>query len=364
MKITRANTIVAGIALGALIAGSTPGAYAASAQVSEVVKQVSVGSRPASVGDTVSGNTSLKTGTKSRAELTFKDETLLRIGSNTIFAFNRAGRAGKNFTLTHGTALVSAPDKHNGVRVNCGGVTAAVTGSLSTIVNTAVGVAFFAALGNNSFIFPNGDVISVPPFNFGWLKKEFDADGNLLPFTAADVVLIPYDADTQLNTSLLGQDLPPSVLDRLEQEKVRQYRAGLLQDQPGTEDQNRDPNAGPQDRRDTEQCVDISRMSFPNGKGNEKKKKGFLGRLFGGKNKGNKAEIIIIENGKGDPAESFSICREVGSHTPEYCEFVYPSARNETGADCVCPEGYRMVPADYLERGVSGDYICIPDYRD
>ena len=71
----------------ALLVAAHPAAAASSAEVSEIVKDVSISGRQASLGDTLSGNTALKTGTRSRAELTFEDTTLLRVGSNTVFSF-------------------------------------------------------------------------------------------------------------------------------------------------------------------------------------------------------------------------------------------------------------------------------------
>ncbi|MEO6053262.1 MAG: hypothetical protein ABIP97_04550, partial [Chthoniobacterales bacterium] len=40
---------------------------------------------PASIGSTIHGSTGVKTGAGSRAELTFNDQTLARLGANTLF---------------------------------------------------------------------------------------------------------------------------------------------------------------------------------------------------------------------------------------------------------------------------------------
>src|ERR1700739_1357113 len=49
--------------------------------------------RPAAVNDKVNEGTALRTGIDSRSELTFADLTITRLGANTIFSFNKAGRS-------------------------------------------------------------------------------------------------------------------------------------------------------------------------------------------------------------------------------------------------------------------------------
>jgi hypothetical protein len=48
--------------------------------------------RPASVSDEVRDGTAVSTGVELRAELTFTDATLVRLGANTIFSFNEGTR--------------------------------------------------------------------------------------------------------------------------------------------------------------------------------------------------------------------------------------------------------------------------------
>src|SRR5262249_52277985 len=49
--------------------------------------------RPAAIDDKIDEDTSLRTGNDSRSELAFTDLTLTRLGSNTIFSVNKAGRS-------------------------------------------------------------------------------------------------------------------------------------------------------------------------------------------------------------------------------------------------------------------------------
>lgn len=48
--------------------------------------------RPAVIDDKVDEGTALRTGDHSRSQLTFTDLTIRRLGANTVFSFNKAGR--------------------------------------------------------------------------------------------------------------------------------------------------------------------------------------------------------------------------------------------------------------------------------
>ena len=67
------------------------------ARVTQVIRDVRLlashaGPRPASVNDSVREDTAVRTGGDSRAELTFTDQTLTRLGANTIFSFSEGAR--------------------------------------------------------------------------------------------------------------------------------------------------------------------------------------------------------------------------------------------------------------------------------
>jgi ferric-dicitrate binding protein FerR (iron transport regulator) len=100
------------------------------AEVTRTVNLVSLllemKSRPATLGDVVSGKTALKTGSDSRAELRFPDLTITRVGSNALFRFLAGGR---EMTLDGGTMLFSSPKGAGGGKVQAGAITAAVTGT-------------------------------------------------------------------------------------------------------------------------------------------------------------------------------------------------------------------------------------------
>jgi hypothetical protein len=102
------------------------------AKVTQIVREVKYlapnsSSRTAKIGDLVTGQTSLATGNKSRAELTFEDNTLLRLGANTTFNI-RAGS--REIALKRGSVLLQTAPGSSGVNIRSGSVTAAITGSL------------------------------------------------------------------------------------------------------------------------------------------------------------------------------------------------------------------------------------------
>lgn len=101
------------------------------ATLTRVIKTVEVlppGKKPepASLGQLVQGDTGVQTGTQSRAELTFPDETLIRIGANTLFHFNKGTR---QVDLENGTILLSVPKGAGGATLRTTPVTAAITGT-------------------------------------------------------------------------------------------------------------------------------------------------------------------------------------------------------------------------------------------
>src|SRR5438477_27815 len=93
---------------------SSPSANAAAlqrARVTIVIKDVRLlasqaAARAANVNDAITTGTAVWTGTDSRAELTFPDLTITRLGANTVFSFNEGTR---NLDLGSGAILVQVP---------------------------------------------------------------------------------------------------------------------------------------------------------------------------------------------------------------------------------------------------------------
>ncbi len=122
-------TITASLATwfpGQLNAGSTN-----EARVTRVKSQVQLADsktsvRRACINDFVHEETVVRTGNESRAELTFSDETVVRLAAHTAFDFNRGTRG---LNLKDGAVLVQTPKEANGATIHAGSVAAAVAGT-------------------------------------------------------------------------------------------------------------------------------------------------------------------------------------------------------------------------------------------
>ena len=104
-----------------------------SAKITQAVKDVKVyqgksEGRAATIGETIDKSSSVTTGRRSRAELTFQDKTITRLGQNSIFSFRKGGR---DVELKRGTILLQVPKGAGGATIRTATVTAAITGTTS-----------------------------------------------------------------------------------------------------------------------------------------------------------------------------------------------------------------------------------------
>jgi len=125
--------LAAGLALDA--AGA---AVLTRAEVSHIQNDVQIvtpdaAPRPAKVRDAIQGRTGVRTGAESRAELTFEDSTLARLGANTLFRFEQGTR---DLELDRGTLLLQVPKGAGGAKIKTAAVTAAITGTTVMIEYT------------------------------------------------------------------------------------------------------------------------------------------------------------------------------------------------------------------------------------
>ena len=114
-----------------LACSSATGAVMKQATISRAVNSVEIlppggSARPAQPGATLTGGQSLQTGLKSRAELTFPDKTLLRIGASSVFSFENGTR---EIDLQSGTLLLQVPKNAGGATIQAATVTAIITGT-------------------------------------------------------------------------------------------------------------------------------------------------------------------------------------------------------------------------------------------
>jgi hypothetical protein len=82
--------------------------------------------RVAALNDKVGEDTGLKTGENSRSELTFADLTITRLGANTVFSFNRAGRSVR---LDSGAILLYVKKNSGGAEISTKAVSVGITGT-------------------------------------------------------------------------------------------------------------------------------------------------------------------------------------------------------------------------------------------
>src|SRR6266487_749714 len=217
------------------------------ARVSQVIQDVRVlethgAPRPAAVNDKVTQGMGVRTGVESRAELTFTDLTITRLGANTVFSFKQGAR---EVDLTSGAVLLQIPPKAPAVKVSTSAVTAAITGG-TALFATGPPTKFMVLEGIGTF-YPTGHPERAATINGGEMMT-MTADGRMTKPEKFDVKLV-------LKTSRLIKDFPPLenmplVMAVVDLQLAEQLLAGLnsqvlsrnLVDLIGTTDQNANAN--------------------------------------------------------------------------------------------------------------------------
>ncbi|PYS56194.1 MAG: hypothetical protein DMF76_25350 [Acidobacteria bacterium] len=85
-----------------------------------------VAARPAHLNDNVMDGSAVHTGADSRAELTFADLTITRVGANSIFSFDQEGR---NLNVESGAILLRVPKGSGGAHIRSSALTVGITGT-------------------------------------------------------------------------------------------------------------------------------------------------------------------------------------------------------------------------------------------
>lgn len=101
------------------------------ANVTAAVNEVQIypgssASHLATIGEKVATPSSVQTGRRARTELTFNDNTITRLGQNSVFSFREGGR---NVELKQGSVLLQVPKDAGGATIRTATVTAAITGT-------------------------------------------------------------------------------------------------------------------------------------------------------------------------------------------------------------------------------------------
>lgn len=148
------------VSLGVLWTSPLWGATLAESTFSQVVKDVKVVSRAdetvstAKVNDVFKSPDLIRTGADSLAELIASDKTVTRVGANTVFSFDKAGRA---INLEQGSVLFHSPKGKGGGTIRTKSASAAVLGT-TIVVTATVGGGFKAIVleGKGQITLPNG----------------------------------------------------------------------------------------------------------------------------------------------------------------------------------------------------------------
>jgi hypothetical protein len=137
------KTVLLILCLGCLSAVSTSRAIdLKQSKITQVVNDVHIISatdqseKTATVNDVFTMPDILRTGPSSRAELVAQDETVTRVGANTIFSFDPASRT---IDLKQGSLLFHSPHGKGGGTIHTGSATASVLGTTLIVTTTPSG---------------------------------------------------------------------------------------------------------------------------------------------------------------------------------------------------------------------------------
>ena len=125
----------------------------------EVVAGADKSATPARANELLKAPDLVRTGPDSRAELTAPDQTITRLGANTVFSFEPAGR---NLNLEQGSVLFHPPKGQGGGTIKSGGVAAAVLGT--TLIASATEQGGFKVIlleGQGRVTLPGGKSVTL-----------------------------------------------------------------------------------------------------------------------------------------------------------------------------------------------------------
>ncbi|MBU6409522.1 MAG: FecR domain-containing protein [Verrucomicrobia bacterium] len=149
--------LVFGLAL--LVRFSAGAAPLAESTFTEIINDVATvaatgAASPAKVKEVLKAPQRVRTGPDSRAELVAPDQTITRVGANTIFSFADSGRT---LNLEQGNLLFHAPKGIGGGTIKTAGAAAAVLGTTLIVSATADGGFKVILLeGSGAVTLPNG----------------------------------------------------------------------------------------------------------------------------------------------------------------------------------------------------------------
>ena len=140
------SSLQSSIALSLFAAVALPQAYSAESiersTITQVVRDVAVltpaakAKKSAKVNDVFTAPEIIKTGADSRAEMVAPDQTVTRVGANTLFSFEPQSR---EINLQKGSVLFNSPSGKGGGTIKTAAATASVLGTTLIVVTTQNG---------------------------------------------------------------------------------------------------------------------------------------------------------------------------------------------------------------------------------
>jgi hypothetical protein len=148
-----------------MMAGQVISAPLKTATVTAVVKEVKISENSAEAqvateGQKFGASSTMFTGRGSRAELTFPDNTISRIGANSVF---RIGSGNRDMSIDKGSFLLQVPKNAGGATIRTTTVTAAITGTTTMIeYNPGQWIKFITLEGEAVLTNTSGDKVKIP----------------------------------------------------------------------------------------------------------------------------------------------------------------------------------------------------------
>ncbi|HEV7401548.1 MAG TPA: FecR family protein [Chthoniobacteraceae bacterium] len=166
--------------LGMLCAASAATPFS-SATVTQVENHVAYGNRTgdrsvtrdAHLSDVVRANNFLRSESNSRAELTYPDGTVVRIGQNTVFTFDAESRT---LSLEKGSLLFHIPKGAGGGTIKTASLTAAITGTAGKVSDNII-----AIIEGTVKLIPSGRLVH----QFEFARRNADGSITISPFDPA-----------------------------------------------------------------------------------------------------------------------------------------------------------------------------------
>jgi hypothetical protein len=225
------------IAVLAAVPGFSQAENFGKANISKVIKDVKVSekssqARAVSEGQPFTGASTMFTGRDSRAELVFPDQTVTRVGANSVFRFRSGTR---DMEIAQGSFLLNVPKNAGGAKIRTATVTAAITGTtvmmeyspeqwLKFIVvegvaklilkdgtTTDVPAGRMIVMRPDARVFPRPVIVNIDKL----VKTSLLADSKVFgPLNGPAVQLINGSIAEQKNKRQVGNLLPAGVLTR------------------------------------------------------------------------------------------------------------------------------------------------------